>query len=168
MKKVFLFFFMLIVIFISYFMLLTKGKGSYKHSELLGYSRSIEESMRRKVFIKKLNFKVIPDSIKTNEKVVFFIERRWRYGTYSSEETIPIKEDELKYSFLKEQNKDLFKNNEFSLGKGDSITFNLLKDTIMFDIIYRKDIGKLYRNQYDSIFKLGKIILYPDSKSNDK
>lgn len=136
-------------------------KSSYKLGNALGYSKSIEESKKRDVFIKELSFKVIPDSIKTIDSVVFFIEKRWRYGINSAKQTLPIKNGELKYSFIKTQNAELFEDSKYALGKGDSIYFNNLKDTIKFDIVYRKDISKIVRDQYENVQVLGNLILYP-------
>jgi NAD+--asparagine ADP-ribosyltransferase len=88
-----------------------------------------------------------------------FIEKRWRYGEYSADKTLPIEDCEIQYKRCYERKSSIFKSKRYSLGKGDSAFFKNLKDTFKVDIIYRKDVHKI-KSDYDSVPKIGKLILY--------
>lgn len=154
-------FFVCIAILCLYFLVinLTDFKGTYKLSGTVGYSENIAESKKRGVFVKELKYKIKPDSLKLSDEVLFFIEKRWRYGKNSAEETLPIGENELKYNYSYGSKLNLFRDKKYSLGKGDSARFNRLIDTLKIDIIYRKDVYRV-EYDYDNIPVLGELILF--------
>lgn len=109
------------------------------------YTRgNIEESKRRKVFVKQVPYIVVPDTIKTDG--VFYIERGYTYGKHSMDDTRILSLKGTKYSFqlmyknlsivyLEKDNpnsKDSL--NDFGLNLKDSI----IKDTIYFRLLKRK------------------------------
>ena len=56
------------------------GKLTYTVGGQRGYSSSVQESKERGVFVKKVNHKIIPNSLKLSSNYVFFIERGFNYG----------------------------------------------------------------------------------------
>ncbi|EMY80998.1 hypothetical protein pgond44_10571 [Psychroflexus gondwanensis ACAM 44] len=59
------------------------GKLTYNVGGQRGYSKSLIESKERDVFVKKLNHKITPNSLKLNSNYAFFIERGFNYGNNS-------------------------------------------------------------------------------------
>jgi ABC-type multidrug transport system fused ATPase/permease subunit len=98
-KIIFIIFLLSILIFIavgylsSYF-----GWYAYKKWEYRKHSASIQESMRRGVFLKELNYKI--DSFNGYQfRFEAFIERGFKWGRHSSDVTIPIEGSNYDYQF---------------------------------------------------------------------
>ena len=75
------------------------GRLTYTVGGQRGYSFSINESKERGVFIKKLKYEVIPDSLKLNHHYTFFIEKGFSYGKNSIFQTDSLTGKELKYPY---------------------------------------------------------------------
>lgn len=72
------------------------GWEGYKKWEYRVATADIKESKDRGVFVKELNFKVVnyPDTLKL---FMPYIERAFRYGRHSSEETFPLTGSDYPY-----------------------------------------------------------------------
>lgn len=153
-KKIFLLIVGGFVILIGSFYIITGGKGTYKLSEGIGYSRTIEASKKRGVFVKELDYKIIPDSIQLAKDKVFFIEKGFRYGKYSADKTLPLREtDDYTYRIgMSPASGEIF-SGSFLLSYGDSFLFHKMKDTIKREIVTKVP-------QYDSIYKVGELLLF--------
>lgn len=153
-KKLFLIIISICVLLIIGFYIITKGKGTYEISEGIGYSKTMEESKERGVFVKELGYKIIPNSIYLNENISFFIEKGFRYGKYSAKETLPLREtDDYIYQLrIERDTAKVFKGPYWSSGSEYS-RFHVIEDTLKIDIVIRKP-------PYDSIYKVGELLLF--------
>ncbi|QMU65476.1 MAG: hypothetical protein GKR88_15065 [Flavobacteriaceae bacterium] len=158
-KKIFLLIIGVCVLLIVGFYIITGGKGTYKLSEGIGYSRTIEASKKRGVFVKELDYKIIPDSIQLAKDKVFFVEKGFRYGKYSAKKTLPLREtDDYTYRIgMSPASGEIF-SGSFLLGYGDSFHFHKIKDTIRREIVTKKP-------PYDSIYKVGELFLFEKKPS---
>ena len=154
-KRILLFIIGFVLFFIVVFYVITGGKGTYKVSEGIGYSETLKESKKRGVFITELQYKIIPDTIKFAENRIFFIEKGYRYGKYSADETLPLrKTDKYKYQIVMSPASGEIFIGDYLLGsEGDKWLFNKIKDTFKRDIVTKVP-------QYDSIYKVGELILF--------
>jgi len=153
MKRIFLFTLIALVLFAIIFFIVTKGGIYNQKVTAVGHSETIKESKERGVFLKELDYKIIPDSIQLVGGKVFFIEKGFRYGKNSTEDTDSLKHtDNYKYQIgVSPAFGDLFVG-DYLLGYGDS-QFNVMKDTFKRDIVTKIP-------QYDSIYKVGELLLF--------
>lgn len=127
------------------------GWYGYKKWEYRVQSKSIAESKQRNVFVKELNFMI--DSTNLNKDFEFrpFIERGFKRGKHTSQETNPIKFSKFPFNFSYNQPKEgsigIFIIKE-DLNKFDSANLTwgylrepYLKDTITLEIIGEDSIG---------------------------
>jgi hypothetical protein len=75
------------------------SKLTYAVGNERGYSRSLQESKQRGVFIKKLKYQSIPDSLKQTLDYVFFIEKGFSYGDNSVFKTDSLTGEDLKLPY---------------------------------------------------------------------
>ncbi|PKP29176.1 MAG: hypothetical protein CVU01_01225 [Bacteroidetes bacterium HGW-Bacteroidetes-18] len=155
MKKIIILFIGIIfVIFIAYKTVSILYTAGYKIGGTMGYSRTIIESKERGVFVKELEYIIIPDSIKLIKGKRFFIEKGFRYGESSAKVTSPLKVSD---DYIYQIGSDPLPGEQFIgsylLGNGDFGQFRVMKDTFKCDIITKVP-------QYDSIYKVGELILF--------
>jgi hypothetical protein len=143
-------------IIILLFMIITQGKGSYKLSGGIARTKTIEESIRRGVFIKEMKYLIIPDTIKIRKNVRFYIERGFRYGKWSANVTDSLNSsDGFKYQLCVEMldYNNIYIGNYWE-GKDGTSQFLYMPDTIYY-LIYTQKI-----NPNDSIYKVGELRLF--------
>ena len=134
------------------------GCIEHRKSGARGFSDTIEESKERMVFVKELSYKIIPDTIKLVKGKIFYLEKGYRYGDFSSSELIdntkPLKEsDDYTYQIsISPSFGELFLR-DFLLRGGDNFLFHIMKDTIKREIVTKVP-------QYDSIYKVGELLLF--------
>lgn len=152
MKKVILYFLLVFVLLFGVFLLVTKGGISHQKSGGIGYSETIEESKKRGVFVMELDYKVEPnDSIEVVEGLKFFIEKSFRYGKESTNDT-DLSATGHRYQIGRSpMSGDIF-TGDYLLGNGDGI-FNEMKDTFSREIVTKTP-------PYDSIYKVGELKLF--------
>lgn len=95
-----------------------------------------------------------------------FIEKRWRYGEYSADKTLPIEDCELQYKRCYKRKSSIFKSKRYSLGKGDSAFFKNLKDTLKLISFIEKMFIKL--NRIMIVFQRLEILFYTLPNSRNK
>jgi hypothetical protein len=138
-KKI-IFLFLILFFSLIYFGYKFTSSLGYKLGGTLGKSNSIEESIERGVFIKKLDYKLIPSIIEFKKERFFFIEKSFRYGEKSIRETIlSNKKDDFTYQIVMTPKEGEIFKGDFLIGENsDSMSFNNLVDTIKLDIIKQK------------------------------
>ncbi|MBS9464314.1 hypothetical protein KIM67_17960 [Flagellimonas sp. 389] len=151
MKKVILYIFLSFVLLFGIFLLVTKGGIGHQKSGGIGYSETIEESKKRGVFVMELDYKVeSSDSIKVVEELEFFMEKSFRYGERSTNDTDTLSATGHIYQIGREPSYDDALKGAFLLRYGYQ---NELKDTIICEIVTKTP-------PYDSIYKVGELKLF--------
>lgn len=112
-------------------------------------STSIQESKRRKVFVKELNFMIIDSNNLKGFDFKPYIERGFKYGKHSMNETVIERQSNYPYNLSYERNKndsialDIFIEDKKKLDSSDVnwgfLKNPYLKDTIRIQIIGAKD-----------------------------
>jgi len=74
------------------------GWYGYKKWEHRVSSKSIDESKKRNVFVKDLNYKIDSTNL-DNFNFAFFIEKGYKFGKHSSKETKVVKNSKYPYNF---------------------------------------------------------------------
>lgn len=72
------------------------GWWAYEKWKYRVASDSIEESKKWGVFLRELHYKVFTKDKSFNKKLAFYIERGFRFGKFSSEDTRPVELSEKK------------------------------------------------------------------------
>ena len=146
------------IYFIVLLVIYNCGLG-YKVGGQRGYSKSVEESKERGVFVKELSYKIIPDTLQLDREVVFFIEEGFRYGSGSIFVTDTLIDKTYPYQLIFSRcrracrtfkscnyNCDTERNStkdtivSISLEKNSAerleLANNFIRDTITYDILY--------------------------------
>lgn len=139
------------------------GWYAYEKYDLRRYSSCMVESKNRKVFIKKLNYSVSPDSINF-DNLNFYIEKGYKWGKHSSTQTNIIKNTNYLYQISFK-----IKNNEYQLNFSniidcDSCVINtyFLKERYLNDTL-EIDVFKQKKTQIINFDSVGKIKIWDDS-----
>jgi hypothetical protein len=161
LKKIGLYVLGVFVLLFAIFYTVTGGGIEHRNSGGRGFSDTIEESKERKVFVKKLDFKIVPDSIKLIKGKTFYIERGYRYGDFSyrslEKNTKPLKKtDDYIYQIRVNPSFGELFFGGFLLSGGDSFLFHKMKDTVRSNIVTKVP-------QYDSIYKVGELLLFENN-----
>jgi hypothetical protein len=158
-QKFIFYIFITCILIVVFFLIITGGGLDHMKSGAKGYSDTIEESKERGVFIKELDYIIVPDTIKLVKGNTFFIERGFRYGDYSSSSlkgnTKPLlSTDNYAYQIGKSPASGNYFKGHFLLGRsGDKWLFHKMKDTIKSSIVTGVPA-------YDSIYKVGELLLF--------
>jgi hypothetical protein len=124
-----------------------------------GYSESLQESKERGVFIKELKYQITPTNLELNPKVIFFIEKGFKYGSNSIFKTDSLIDDFSSYQLISSRCRfycKKFKSCEYDCSKNkhfvrDTIILlenssspilelenGYVNDTIVYDVLYNK------------------------------
>ena len=100
MKKVKLIGIIAFCLIVIYFMFTgLMSKLTYTVGSERGYSLSLQESKQRGIFIRELNYQVIPDNLNINSDYVFYIEKGFSYGENSALDTDPLAKEEQQFPY---------------------------------------------------------------------
>jgi hypothetical protein len=132
------------------------SKLGYKVGGTRGFSKTIEESKKKGVFVKELDYKIIPDTLDVLYKPTFFLERGFLYGKSSVKQVLNLDEKEDKYQLRREGATNFLEKKYIYYAK--KTMFKNIPDTIKYDIILSKDY--LIKKKV----KIGKLILFDKDK----
>lgn len=128
------------------------GWYGYKKWEYRVSSLNVEESKKRNVFVRKLNYKILTPEI-TIPDFNPFIEKGFKYGKHSSSQTVLIENSDYPYqlSFNYRPTKELtiliknsnLKKFDSSDGSWGYLKKSYLKDTIFLNIFSNKQTGTI-------------------------
>jgi hypothetical protein len=157
-QKFIFYIFITCILIVVFFLIITGGGLGHMKSGAKGYSDTIEESKERGVFIKELDYIIVPDTIKLVKGNTFFIERGFRYGNFSSSSlkgnTKPLlPSDNYSYQIRMSPVYGEIFEGDFLLRYGDSFLFHKMKDTIKREIVTGVPA-------YDSIYKVGELLIF--------
>lgn len=121
-----------------------------------------KESLRRDVYIRKMNFSISPDSLMESYNIndtLFYVEQGYSFGYFSSESTRKLNEKNNKYPYqLLRNNIDVvFLKKDNPLFKDSIESYKLLlsepkiKDTLYFRLLYRKGLNVVDSKQTDTL-----------------
>lgn len=154
MKKIFFSIISFVIfLFIGYYILIfisnEIGWYGYRYWENRGGTTTIQDSKERKVFVKTLNFKIIDSSNLKGFHFLPYIEKGFKYGKHSIDETVIKNHSNYPYNLSYERNKndsialDIFPEDRKKLDSSD-VNWGFLKkpylnDTIRIQIVGAKD-----------------------------
>lgn len=152
---------------------------NYNSGGKRGYSKSIQESKERGVFIKELKYQITPTNLELNPEVIFFIEKGFKYGGNSIFKTDSLINDFFPYQIVLSRCRfycKKFKSCEYDCNKKkhfvrDTIILlenssssrlelenGYVNDTIKYNVLYnKKDENGISIIKVDTI---GKIKVY--------
>jgi hypothetical protein len=116
------------------------GWYGYKKWEYRVSSLNVEESKKRNVFVRKLNYKIYNSEIEISEFTPF-IERGFKYGLHSSSQTVLIQNSDYPFqlSFNYRPRKELtilIKNSDLKKFDSSDGSWGYLKNSYLNDTIF--------------------------------